>query len=172
MRTGRAGRIPGLSAGVALFLVRSLVAPVLLLDRLDFFLAEAEIVPDLVNQRLADDDANLVLVLAVFLDRALKERDAIGQRVAEPPGPLRQRGALVEPVQRIGRLDLHFLEQLRARFILHHERKVLHLAAEFRRDEFHRFGDELYERGASHRFREGTGAFAASRPWRTRPRAR
>ena len=36
-----------------------------------------------------------------------------------------QRRALVEAVQRIGRLDLHLVEQLEARLVLDDEREVL-----------------------------------------------
>ena len=48
-------------------------APVALLDLLDLLLAQAEVVADLVNQRLADHGAHLVLVLAVLFDRSLED---------------------------------------------------------------------------------------------------
>jgi hypothetical protein len=89
-----------------------LAAPVALFDLLDLFLAEAEVVADLVDERLADDGAHVVLVLAVLLDRALEDGDAVGQPVAVGPLALGQRRALVEAVERIGRLDLHRLERL------------------------------------------------------------
>ena len=60
---------------------------------------------DLVNQRLADRDDDVVLVVARVLDRALKERDLVGQRVAVRPLALGERRAFVEAEQRIGRLD-------------------------------------------------------------------
>ena len=124
--------------------------PVPLFDFLDLFLTEAEVVPDLVDQRLANHGANLVVVFAVFLDRPLKKRDAIGQDVAERPCAFGERGALIEAVQRIGRLDIHFLEQLRTRFGLDDEREVLHLATETFRDEAKRLHDEALELGACH----------------------
>src|SRR5690242_19226879 len=62
-----------------------LATPVLFFDGLDFFFAQPEVVPHFVNQRFADDRANLVLVLAVLLDRPLIDGDAIGQGVAVAP---------------------------------------------------------------------------------------
>ena len=56
--------------------------------------------------------------LGVGLGRAEVEEgqevdgDAVGEGVAERPRALRQRRALVEAVERVGRLDLHLLEQL------------------------------------------------------------
>ena len=72
---------------VAVVLVgpQRVAAPVALLDLLDLFLAQAEVVADLVDQRLADHGAHLVLVVAVLLDRPLEERDAVGQRGCRRP---------------------------------------------------------------------------------------
>ena len=67
---------------------RALAAPISLFDLLDFLFAEPEVMPDFVDQRLADDRADVVLVVAVLFDRLLKERDAIGQVVAERPAAL------------------------------------------------------------------------------------
>ncbi len=54
-------------------IVDRLSAPVALLDLHDLFFAQAEVVAQLVNQRLADRDDDLVLVaVGVFLDRAIE----------------------------------------------------------------------------------------------------
>src|SRR5687768_13258216 len=133
-----------------------LATPVLLFDFLDFFLAEPKVVSDFVDQRLADDGANLVLVFAVFLDGTLEQRDAVGQGKGDIRRALGQWGSLIEPVERVGRLDLHFFEQFRARFPFHDQRQVLHLAPETARDQRQRFSDELFERGEGHPlFRKG-----------------
>src|SRR5882672_3396141 len=83
----------------ALLFVISLAAPIALLDLFDFFLAQAEVVTDFVNQRFADHRPGIVIVLAIFLDGFLKNRDAVWERVAVPPGPLGKGRALVETVQ-------------------------------------------------------------------------
>src|SRR5262249_7316151 len=131
-------------------LVDRLRAPVALFDFLNLLLTEPEVMPDLVNQRLADHGTHFVVVLAVLLDRPLINRDAVRQRVAPAPRTLRQRRALIQPVKRVGRLDLHFREELRARLLLDDEREVLDLAAEAARDEPDGFSDESFERGAVH----------------------
>ena len=66
-------------------------------------------------------DTNLVGVFTILLDRPLKDGDAVWQRVAEGPCALGERRPLVEPVQRVGRLDVHFTQQLRARLGLDDE---------------------------------------------------
>src|SRR6266480_3871570 len=124
--------------------------PVALLDFLDLLLAEAEVVPDLVDQRLRNAVAHVVFGLAVFFDDALEQRDAVRQGVAIAPRPFRQRRSLIQAVEGVGRLDLHLLEQFLARLVLDHYGDVLHLAAEARRNEFNRFSDELFELLARH----------------------
>src|SRR5207249_9057853 len=84
-----------------------LASPVLLFDLLDFFLAQPEVVSDLVDQRLADRDDQIVFVVGLALERTLEEEDAVRQRVSIVPSSLRQRHALIETEQRVGRLDLH-----------------------------------------------------------------
>src|SRR5262245_32930262 len=59
-----------------------LASPVLLFDLLDFFLAEAEVVADLVNQRLADAADQVVFVLGFTFVRPLENEHAIGKDVA------------------------------------------------------------------------------------------
>ncbi len=54
-----------------------------LFDLLDLLLAETEVVANLVDQGLANHRADVVDVVAVFLDRPLEDRDAVRQRV--PP---------------------------------------------------------------------------------------
>ena len=51
-------------------------------------LAHAEVVAELVDDRLGDAVADLVVVLARLLDRNLVDRDAIGKRVAIAPAAL------------------------------------------------------------------------------------
>ncbi len=80
--------------------------PVVVLDVCDLFLAETEVVADLVNQRFADLDDELVLVFGFALVRPLEDQDLIGQRVAVVPTPLGERDALVEAEQRVRRLNV------------------------------------------------------------------
>src|ERR1044071_4730118 len=131
-----------------LFLV--FATPVALLDFFDLLFAQAEVVPNLVNQRLCDRIADVIIGLAVFLDNRLEQRDAIRERVAVAPRPFGQRRALIETVKRIGRLGLHLFEQLRARFVLDDDGDVRHLAAKAFRDERDRLSDELFEFFARH----------------------
>src|SRR5262245_38690536 len=69
-------------------LVIILAAPVTLLDLLNLLFAQAEVVTYLVNQCFADDGAHVVVALAVFLDRLLKNGDAVRQGVAVAPRTL------------------------------------------------------------------------------------
>src|SRR5438132_8550013 len=85
--------------------LRAFATPVALLDLFDLLLAEPEVVPDLVNERFRDAVAHIVFGLAVFFDDVPEQRDAIRQRVAVAPRPLRQRRALIQAVQRVGWLD-------------------------------------------------------------------
>ena len=86
---------------------------------IDLLFAHPEVVAELVDQRFADRDDDLVFVaVAVLLDRALEQRDAVGQLVAVIPAPLGERRALVEAEQRVRRLDLHLVEQLVRRLVL------------------------------------------------------
>src|SRR6187431_1845266 len=78
-----------------------LAAPVALFNLLDLFLAHTEVVADFVNERFADDRAQFILVFAVLLDRALKERDTVREVVPECPGAFGQRRALVEAKERV-----------------------------------------------------------------------
>src|SRR2546422_574226 len=111
-----------------------LASPVVLFDLLDLFLAQTEVVADLVNQRLADADDEIVVVFCLALVGTLKDQHAIRQRVAVTRRALGQRRALIEPEQRVGRLDLHLVEQLRGRFVLYNDGDVLHGVAEVSRD--------------------------------------
>src|ERR1700741_2938048 len=56
-------------------------APVALFDLFDLFLAQSEVVSDLVNERFADDRAHFILVFAILFDGSLKERDAVGELI-------------------------------------------------------------------------------------------
>jgi hypothetical protein len=65
-------------------------------------------VAQLVDERFANRDHDLILVaVALVLDLPLKQRDPVRQRVAVSPLPLRKRDTLVEPQQRVLRIDLH-----------------------------------------------------------------
>ena len=73
-------RLRALTSARLVLGVIGLAAPVSLLDFLDLLFAHAEVVAELVDQRLADGDDDVVLVaVAVLFDRPLEERDAIGQ---------------------------------------------------------------------------------------------
>ena len=124
----------------------ALPAPVLLLDLLDLFFAHAEVVADLVNQRLADRHDQIVLVLGFALVRALKEQDAVGQRIAVVPAAFGQRRALVQAEQRVGRLDLHLVEQLAPTVRLRRRWRCSHGVAEAARDAGERLSDAALER--------------------------
>src|SRR5215471_10199757 len=136
---------------VVLVVVRLLAAPVLLLDLLDFFFAQAEVVADLVNQGLADADDEVVFVLGLAFVRALKDQHAVGKHVAVARRALGQRRPLIEPEERVGRLDLHVLEEIRGRLVLDDDRDVLHRIAEPSRNGGERLGDVALEDGAFHR---------------------
>src|SRR5262245_51671667 len=53
--------------------------PVLVLDRFDFLFAQAEVVTNLMNQRFADRDDQVVFVLRLAFVRTLEKDDAIGE---------------------------------------------------------------------------------------------
>src|SRR5690606_18102553 len=108
--------------------------PVALVDFFNLFLAQAEVVAQLVNQRLANTDNQVVFALAGVLDGALVESDAIGQRVSVGPAAFGERRALVQPEQRVGRLDLHLFEQRVGRLVLDDDREVRDGPPELRRD--------------------------------------
>src|SRR5206468_7351467 len=69
----------------------TLAPPVPLLDSFDLFLAQSEIVADLVDQGFGDGRHQVVFVRGLALVRALKQQDAIGQGIAESPRALGQR---------------------------------------------------------------------------------
>src|SRR6516162_3061856 len=73
-----------------------IASPVALLDFFDLLFGETEIVPDFVDQRLANCDDDVVFVLARIFDRPLIQRDLVGQHVAVGPLPLGERRALIE----------------------------------------------------------------------------
>src|SRR5471030_1812941 len=124
--------------------------PILLLDLLNLVFAHAEVVADLVDERFADRCDEILLVLRVALVRALEDQHAIGQRVAVAPAALRQRRALIQAEQRVGRLDVHFAEQLRARLVFDDDGDVLHRFLEAPRDRGERLSDEAFEGASFH----------------------
>src|SRR5947207_60588 len=73
-----------------------LATPVALLDLFDLLFAEPEVVPDLVDQRLANAIAHIVLGLAILFDHRLEQRDAVRQRVAVAPRALGERRSLIQ----------------------------------------------------------------------------
>src|SRR4026207_2275801 len=129
-----------------LVLDERLAAPVALFDLLDLFLAQSKVVPDLVNERLTNDGADFILVFAAFLDRSLKERDAIGELIPVLPRAFGERRSLIQAVQRIGRLDLHLIEQLEAWLVLDNQGEVVDLFAEALRDQRDSFNEQTFER--------------------------
>ena len=86
--------------------------PVLVLDVLDFLFAHPEVVPDFVDERLADRHDEVVFIFGFALVRTLEDEDAVGQRVALRPLAFRERNARVEPEQRIVRTGVHLVQQL------------------------------------------------------------
>src|SRR5262245_60003244 len=76
------------SALLVFISAKRLAAPVPLLDVLDLFLAHAEVMANFMNERLADDRAHVIFVVAVFFDRPLEERDSIREIVSIRPGSL------------------------------------------------------------------------------------
>src|SRR3990170_1818237 len=74
-----------------------LAAPISFLNLHDLFFAHAEVVTELMNQRFADRDDNLAfVVVAIFFNRVLEQRDAVGQLVAIAPAAIVHRRALIE----------------------------------------------------------------------------
>src|SRR5262245_50093321 len=124
--------------------------PVALFDLFDLLLAHPEVVADLVNERLPDNGTDFVFVLAVLFNGLLEERDAIGKLIAVLPRALGQRRALIQAIQRVGRFNLHLIEQLGARRVFDDERKVFDLATETLGDEGNCLNEQTFELGASH----------------------
>ena len=131
---------------LVIVIVVRIAPPVALFDLLDLLFGEPEVVADLVDQRLADRDDDVVFVLARVFDRSLKERDLVGQHVAVRPLALGQRRALIEPEQRVGRLDLDLGQLLGRRLVFDHDGDVLHRVPKSLRDRLERFVDQLLER--------------------------
>ena len=77
------------------------IAPVLLLDLFDFFLAQPEVVAELVDDRLGHALADIFLVFARLFDGQLVDRDSVRQRVSVVRVALGQRRALIEAEQRV-----------------------------------------------------------------------
>src|SRR5688500_6684665 len=139
--------------GSNLFDVRRirLAAPVALLDRHDFVFGHAEVMSKLVDQRFADRDDDLVLIVAaIVFDRMLEERDAIGQGIAVSPAALVQRRSLIQAEQRARVVDIHFVEQLVGRLVLDDDGEVAHLPRELQGNRVDRFLDELAKIFAGH----------------------
>ena len=90
----------------------ALPAPIVLLDRFDFFFTQPEVVADLVNQRLPDGHHQVGLIVGLLLERALKEQNPVGEGVAVVPASFGERDALIQTEEGIGRLDLHLLQQV------------------------------------------------------------
>ena len=92
----------------------------------------------------------IVLVIRLALERALKEQDAIGQRVPVTPLPLGERNALIQTKQRAAGLDLHVVEQRRVGLVFDDDRDIAHRVAKPPRNRRERFSDELFEWFAAH----------------------
>src|SRR5216684_5938989 len=124
--------------------------PVVFFDVLDFFLAQAEVVADLVNQRLADRDDELVVVFSLALVRPLEEHDLIRQHVPVVPAPLGERDALIEAEQCVWRLDVHVAKEFARGLVLDQDDEVRHRVAKAARNAGDRVSDEGFERSAFH----------------------
>ena len=124
--------------------------PILLLNLLDFLLAQTEVVPDLVDQRFADCHDEVVLVFRLPFERPLEEQDAIRKSVAVVPRAFGQRRPLVEPEEGVSGLDVHFFQYLIRRLVLDHDGEVCHGLAEPARNGGQRVGHEPLEAIARH----------------------
>ena len=138
--------------------------PVALFDVFEFLFGQAEVVADLVDERFADRHDDVVLALAGVLDGALVQDDAIGQRVAVVPRALGERRALVQAEERVGRLDLHLVQQFVGRLVFDDHGDVPQFVAEPRRNRANRLGHQLFEARARHRRRRAAGFFAGAVP--------
>jgi hypothetical protein len=146
---GRCARVP-----VRVFVdLQPLAAPVALLDVLDLVFRQAEVVPDLVNQRFRNRDDHIVAIARGVFDRALKERDLVRQRVAVRPLSLGERRAFVQAQQRVGRLDPDVLQGARGRLVLDDDGDVLHRVAKPIGDGRQRFVHQRAELLAIHHAR-------------------
>ena len=85
---------------------------------------------DLVDDVLRDAVADLVLVIARLHNRSLVDRNPIGEVVAVPPTALGERRPLIQPEQRVARLDLEFLQEVVGRFVFDEHSAVVHLVTE------------------------------------------
>src|SRR3954471_20246874 len=138
---GNAARTGGAGSRV----LDRLAAPELLLDLFDLVLAQPEVVAELVDDRLRDAVANLVVIAARFFGGLLVDRNAVRQIVAERPRPLGQRRAVVETEQRVAVVDLHLREQFRRRFVFDDYRDVAHFLAKAPRNFLQRVFDESFK---------------------------
>src|SRR6185369_8342956 len=117
---------------------------------LDLLFAQSEVVPDFVNQRLADRDNQILLAVGLALEGTLEEQDAIRERVSIIPATLGQGRSLVQPEKRPSGFDLHLLEQLSVGLVLDDNRDVDHRVAKASRNRRQRFSDELFEWFSAH----------------------
>src|SRR4029453_6174763 len=95
-----------------------------LLDTFHRVVVEAEVVADLVDNRVEDEFGHLVVVVAVLLDRPLIDVNRIGKDIAVRGIAPGQIGTAVETVEGIGRLDAELLERLVIRPVLDHHGDV------------------------------------------------
>ena len=112
LETWRTGLLEPGRTRLRLDVLERFPAPVFVFDLFDLFLAQAEVVPELVDHRLGDADDDVLVVFAGFFDRLLVDRDAVGERVAVRPRAFRQRRALVQPEERVVRFDLELFEDV------------------------------------------------------------
>jgi len=100
------------------------------LDALHRLVVQTEVMADLVDDGLAHELRHLLLVVAVFLDRALVDRDRVGEHVAVAGVAVREIDAPVEPVECVGRLDPEVGERLVVRPVLDDDGDVRELVLE------------------------------------------
>src|SRR3954469_20341373 len=127
-----------------------LAAPELLLDLFDLVLAQPEVVAELVDDGLRDAVSDLVVIAARFFGRLLVDRNAVRQVVAERPGSLGQRRAVVETEERVAVLDLHLCQQLRRRFVFDDYRDVAHFLAKAPGNLLQRVFDQFFKPVSRH----------------------
>src|SRR6187200_1240443 len=115
------------SAGrTASALSRRAAVPELVLDCLNLVLGQSEEVAGFMDQRQTYLLEHFVLRIAGLLDGALKQGDAIRQRVAVGPGPFGERCALIQPEQAAFGTVAHLLFESGRRPILDDDLHVLH----------------------------------------------
>src|SRR5882724_1652547 len=128
------------------------------LDVLHGLVVEAEVVAELVDDRVADQLRHLGLVRTVLFDRPLVDRDRVGQDVAVAGITAREVDAAVQAVQRVGRVDADVGQGLVVGPVLDDHRDVLDLVLEPPGQSTQRLLHERFELATRHDRRTGPPA--------------